>query len=214
MVKEKQPSFVFLIETLCRKQRMEWIRVKLGFTGYFVVDRVGRSGGLTLLWREAGALEIFNFSAQHINATIMDVSGHPHWKLTCFYGHPVCGQRDASWELLRHLQSFSPSPWMCVKDFNEIIEQSKKEGAPLRVESQMDGFRTAMEDCHLGDLGYHGLRFAWSNHRTNATFTKERLDRAVANREWCSLFSEFMVNILVARTSDHTPLQVCFAAAP
>jgi hypothetical protein len=95
---------------------------------------------------------------------------------------------------------------MCVGDFNEIIEQSEKDGAGLRMESQMDGFRTTLEDCHLGDIGYHGSRFTWSNHRTDATFTKERLDRAVANREWCSLLPEFMVNILAARTSNHTPI--------
>jgi hypothetical protein len=52
---------------------------------------MGISGGLALLWREGGALEIFNFSTRHINTTIMDSYGQPHWKLTYFYGHLVCG---------------------------------------------------------------------------------------------------------------------------
>jgi len=129
------------------KKLMEWIRVKLGFAGCFVVDPVGRSGGLALLWREVGALEIYNFSLRHINATIMDVSGQPLWKLTGFYGHPVCGQRASLWELIHHLKSFSPLPWMCVGDFNEILDQSKKEGAALRSDSQMDGFKNVLKDC-------------------------------------------------------------------
>jgi hypothetical protein len=52
---------------------------------------MGISGGLALLWQEGGALEIFNFSTRHINTTIMDSYGQPHWKLTYFYGHLVCG---------------------------------------------------------------------------------------------------------------------------
>jgi exonuclease III len=88
MVREKKPSFLFLIETISRKQRMEWIRVKLGFAGLFVVDPVGRSGGLALLWKEENELEIQNFSRQHINAIVTNSEVRVSWKLTCFYGNP------------------------------------------------------------------------------------------------------------------------------
>jgi hypothetical protein len=62
MVKEKKPIFLFLMETISNKRRMEWIRVKLGFAGLFAVDLVGRSGGVALLWREEKKLEIKNYS--------------------------------------------------------------------------------------------------------------------------------------------------------
>jgi hypothetical protein len=45
-------------------------------------------------------------------------------------------------------------------------------------------------------------------------FTKERLDHALANQEWCRLFPAFTVNVLAARTSDQTPLHVCVVAGP
>lgn len=189
MVKEKQPSFVFLIETICSKQCTEWIQVKLGFAGCFVVDPVGRSGGLALLWRVTGTLEIFNFSRRHINATVKANMENPTWKFTCFYGHPVSGRRAESWALLNHLKSFNPEAWLCVRDFNEILEQFEKEGAALRGEAQMDGFRNALNECQLGDLGFNGPKFTWSNRRSDDMFIKERLDRAVANQGWCTLFS-------------------------
>lgn len=50
MVKEKKPNILFLMETISRKQHLEWLRVKLGFDGLFVVDPIGRSGGLALFW--------------------------------------------------------------------------------------------------------------------------------------------------------------------
>jgi hypothetical protein len=59
-VKEKKPNILFLIETISRKQRLEWLRVKLGFDGVFVVDPVGRSGGFTLFWKDEIQLEIQN----------------------------------------------------------------------------------------------------------------------------------------------------------
>jgi exonuclease III len=46
LVKENNPNILFLMETKCKKSRLEYLRVKLGYGGLFVVDSVGRSGGL------------------------------------------------------------------------------------------------------------------------------------------------------------------------
>jgi hypothetical protein len=43
MVRKKRPTFLFIMETKSTKHKMESIRVKLGFVGFFVVDQVGRS---------------------------------------------------------------------------------------------------------------------------------------------------------------------------
>jgi hypothetical protein len=206
MVKEKKPSFVFLIETISTKKCLEMIRIKMGFVGLFVVDPVGRSGGLALFWMEECGLEIYNFSRRHINAILKSSDDNFVWKFTGFYGNPESAKREESWSLLGHLKTHAPVPWLCVGDFNEILTHSEKVGAAIRRESQMDGFRFALEDCQLANLGFSGSRFTWSNHHTNTFFTKERLDRAVANNEWCGRFPVVTVNVLAARTSDHHPI--------
>ena len=61
-MKEKKPSFLFLMETISEKQKLEWLQVRLGFEGMFAVDLVGRSGGLALFWNEGTGLEIQNYS--------------------------------------------------------------------------------------------------------------------------------------------------------
>jgi len=86
MVKERRPNFVFLMETLRQRKYMDRLRYNLGFDNIFVVDPVGRSGGLALLWRGEDNLEIYNYSRRHINAVVKDDEGHPYWKLTGFYG--------------------------------------------------------------------------------------------------------------------------------
>jgi hypothetical protein len=59
----------------------------------------------------------------------------------------------------------------------------------------MDGFRSVLDDCLLADLGFQGAPFTWSNHKYDGMFTKERLDRALANQEWCSIFPAFKVDV-------------------
>jgi hypothetical protein len=39
------------METKCGKDKMEALRVRLEFEGLFVVDAVGHSEGLALLWK-------------------------------------------------------------------------------------------------------------------------------------------------------------------
>jgi hypothetical protein len=70
MVKEKKPNFLFLMETISNKWRMEWIKVKLGFVSLLAVDPVGRSGGVALLWKEENEIKIQNYSRRHISAIV------------------------------------------------------------------------------------------------------------------------------------------------
>ncbi|XP_059429046.1 uncharacterized protein LOC132162844 [Corylus avellana] len=206
MVKEKRPTLLFLMETKSIKHKLEGVRTKLGFEGLFAVDPIGRSGGVALFWKEAGCLEIQNFTRRHINAVVHSPGCDNYWTLTCFYGHPESAKRHESWALLNHLKSFLPKAWLCIGDFNEIVEQEEKVGGDVRRESQMEQFRMVLEDCGLSDMGYKGSKFTWTNCHKDGTFMKERLDRAVANRAWCEMYINREVQVLAARSSDHKPL--------
>jgi hypothetical protein len=70
----------------------------------------------------------------------------------------------------------------------------------------MDLFRNTLEDCYLSDLGFRGPKFTWIGRRSNGKTIKERLDRAVANCQWCGLYRQAVVNVLAACISDHNPL--------
>jgi hypothetical protein len=75
----------------------------------------------------------------------------------------------------------------------------------------MDYFWSTLQSCSLFDLGFTRARFTWSNGRHGEDLIRERLDRAVANRDWISLYCERVVHVLAARSYDHMPLLMCFS---
>ena len=42
IIRSQRPSLIFLIETLVNDEKIEQLRIQLGFAGKFVVNRVGR----------------------------------------------------------------------------------------------------------------------------------------------------------------------------
>ncbi|XP_042982759.1 uncharacterized protein LOC122311987 [Carya illinoinensis] len=206
MVEEKRPKVIFLIETKANASRLDGVRRRLGFEGCFVVEAVGRKGGLALLWREEVGVEVYNFSQWHISVWMGKGGESARWLLFGFYGQPETAKRKESWNLLARLCPDSHIAWCVLGDFNEITSQSEKEGGRQSSESQMGAFREALKVNGLFDLGYKGNGFTWCNQHADSSFTRERLDRGVANGEWISKFNVTVVENMVARTSDHSPV--------
>jgi hypothetical protein len=214
MLKLKKPNVVFLMETKLGKNKMELIRIKMGFSNLFVVDSVGRSGGLALLWDDDTELEIQNYSRRHINAVLSPTDGVAPWKFTGFYGHPDVQKRHEAWGLLRHLASLEPVAWLCAGDFNEIVDISEKFGGAGRAAGQMNNFSETLAYCNLMDLGNRGHFFTWNNGQEGGSFTQERLDRVVANSTWCEMFQVVDIANEVATSSDHTPFFITINGGP
>ncbi|XP_042939332.1 uncharacterized protein LOC122274351 [Carya illinoinensis] len=185
---------------------MEKIRNKLGFDQSFVVDSIGKSGGLALLWKNEVKAQLTSYSRSHIAVTITPEYGGQPWLLSGFYGNPSAEKRKGSWQLLRMLKPENHTPWLCMGDFNEILSMAKKSRAAYSPFSQMERFREALDACELSDLGYIGSKFTWSNKRDGGSFTKERLDRALGNATCPLLYSNWEVHVLPVINSDHSPL--------
>ena len=86
-----------------------------------------------------------------------------------------------------------PAPWICAGDFNEILDLTKKFGGCGSQRSLMEAFQNTLEFCKLFELDFRGPRFTWTNGKEGLEFRKEKLDRAVANREWLALYQRVEV---------------------
>lgn len=104
--KSKNPSFIFLMKTLYCRDKLEAIKVKLGYEGLFVVDKVGRSGGLAFFWKSKYKVNLLKYGRNFINIAIEEL-GLGKWRATSFYGFPESYRRRDLWNLLRSLASFS-----------------------------------------------------------------------------------------------------------
>ena len=201
-----KPNIVFLMETKSKVKRMERIKNRVGFANGLIVPCRGKSGGVALFWTREINLEIKSFSGNHINAIVREADNNSMWRITSFYGHPETHRRYESCRLLSFLHSQFQLPWLCLRDFNEILSMHEKAGGPVRSQQQMDGFRNIVNFCGFSDLGYCGTDFTWCNMQDSENRIQLRLDRALATPEWLVKFAGMRVYHLVDSTSDHCAL--------
>ena len=206
--KQVDPGILFLSETKMDENRMLWFKSVLRFPNMVVRKCEGRSGGLVIFWRSHINATLFSFSRYHIDIGITKQDGFK-WRFTGIYGEPATEKRERTWKLLRILKERMKLPWLCAGDFNEIMYGNEKRGGPPRNRKLMENFRMALADCGLRDLGCKGDKFTWRNNSHNASnYIKERLDRAVATKEWCNRFPAYTVVNGDPGHSDHKPLTI------
>ncbi|CAM8967066.1 unnamed protein product [Rhodiola kirilowii] len=199
-IRTHRPQIVCLIET--KKEKADWnfIKWKLGFCNCFVVDSRGKAGGLAVLWSKEVDINVKSYSDWHVD---MEARMTHLVRITLFYGDPKASERKHSWSLLRRLSMMSNLPWMVLGDFNEVVCDSEVKGVRSRQMWQMNNFREVLQDCGLLDLGFRGYPFTFSNRREGENEVRARLDRAVADKQWMSLFPNAVVSHYQLLASDH-----------
>ncbi|CAJ2652404.1 unnamed protein product [Trifolium pratense] len=205
LIRYYNPDAIFLCETLVHRNKIEELRILLGFENCFAVDREGRGGSVALLWKSTIHCNITNYSSNHINVEIDDAH-RGTWRLTGFYGYPGGSRRRDSWNFLRRLSQSSQLPWCIIGDFNDILDAIEKKGRSERPNWLINGFRQAVLDSGLSDVHMDGYPFTWFKSLGTPRAVEERLDRALANEAWFQLFPNAKLENLVAPASDHYPI--------
>ena len=131
IIRAKDPSVIFLAETLTDEARLETVQQNIEFDHRWVVPREGRGGGLVLFWKSSVNLRIEGSHKYYIDASI-DKNTSNEWRLTGFYGEPEIVRRCEAWNKLRSLNSSPKIQWLCFGDFNEITKQDEKLGVATR----------------------------------------------------------------------------------
>jgi hypothetical protein len=184
---------------------MERIRVNLKYNSCLSIDVEGRSGGLSVMWRDNIQCSVINYSRNFINLLVKGEE-ESEWRLTCYYGYPERGRRRQAWNLLRELRDMSDLPWCIIGDFNDLLSQDDKKGANPHPNWLCNGFRNAVSDCDLTDIHLDGYPYTWVKSRGSTNIIEERLDRAMATSSWLTMFPEVKLCNLIASHSDHSPI--------
>lgn len=97
-------------------------------------------------------------------------------------------------------------PILCTGDMNDIMHLNEKSGPGRPDLRRIDIFCDFVKQCGFIDLGYSGPAYTWTNKRCNTMPTFERLDRSLANAEWCTSYPNTIVYHLPMLRSDHAPI--------
>uniref|UniRef100_A0A2N9FYX5 Reverse transcriptase domain-containing protein n=1 Tax=Fagus sylvatica TaxID=28930 RepID=A0A2N9FYX5_FAGSY len=104
------------------------------------------------------------------------------FRVTGFYGNPETHKRKETWALLKFLSHHGSLPWVCMGDFNELLDHSECTGTARRPDWQIRDFREALAFAQLFDLGFEGSPFTWIKGRKGLTFKAEYLERVQRHR--------------------------------
>lgn len=160
LVRSYHVDVLFLCETLVSDSGVEdIIRVQLGLDFCFVVNSIGRSGGLAPLFqRNPFTCHLINYSQNFINVQVQQPK-QQIWRLTGFYGFPEWDKQKDSWNLIRNLAANSSLLWLIFGDFNDLLSNNEKIGLVNHPSWLFRGFCETLIECNLHDLPMKGFHF-------------------------------------------------------
>lgn len=209
LIKSHHPSILILMETKVLYSSMGNFFNNIGFTAATIVDPVGRSGGIWLLW-DATQVTI---RASHATNLVIQATIHKEdyeeWLLSAVYASPNASQREELWDNLEETANSTERPWLVAGDFNDFTNSSERRSFSTNYNhNRAQKFTERINNCNLIDLGSVSPGLTWSNNRRGLANTMERLDRAMSNDKWRALFPEGTVRTLPRTYSDHSSLIV------
>lgn len=122
------------METKLNTEKCNRVKRRLKCEGCFVVEPIGKRGGLALMWDNMINVEVLNYSQRHISAWITSEEGKMKWLLTGFYCEFDSSKREEAWNLLAALKPIGDFGWCVIGDFNEILTHDEKRGGSIRQE--------------------------------------------------------------------------------
>ncbi|XP_048605496.1 uncharacterized protein LOC125583011 [Brassica napus] len=129
--------------------------------------------------------------------------------LTFVYGEPDQTLRDQVWERLTWYGLARSEPWFIIGDLNEITGNHEKDGGSLRSATSFIPFNNMIRNSGLLEFPARGNKMSWQGRRgkgKGAVMVRCRLDRALANEEWHTLFPCSYTEYLRMVGSDHRPV--------
>ena len=205
LTRQFAPSVLCILETQIEGSRVESMAGSLGYNKSFAVSSSGRSGGLCIFWNDEIKLEVVGYSRYHID-DVIDELVDVRTRVTFIYGDAQVNERYKTWDTLRGIFGENDIPWLVLGDFNEVIQAHEHDGVGNRSQAQMDAFRDALDTCGLSDIGYMGNSWTFEKKVDGGTYTRVRLDRAVASPAWMIAFPAASLEHKTAATSDHVPI--------
>ena len=98
------PDIGFLMETRLKANEIDGLRLIFQNFNFFMVDSIGQSGGLILMWKKQINIYVSSFSSHHIDFSLLNEAGIELWRGCGIYVWPEAGNKFKTWDFLSNLQ--------------------------------------------------------------------------------------------------------------
>lgn len=125
----------------------------------------------------------------------MTLEGEKSILLTEVYAFNNMTQRKAVWNDLVSLGPAVSGPWAMMGDFNIICYLHEKESTVPSCRESLDDFNGMVGYTNMVDLKWKAEFYRWCDNQSGDRRVKSRIDRAMANPDWCAKFIDAEVKI-------------------
>lgn len=113
-----------------------------------------------------------------------------NWMLWFFQCPTDSSLRKEFWEDLSSKVKVGLPSWVCIGDFNDIVDQGEKLGG-RKVSAKSNFFlRNFIFDVGVLDIGYIGNSLTWCIRRGGQANIRERLDKVLVSAQWRLYFDQ------------------------
>ena len=161
---------------------------------------------MAFAWRPGVDFEMTYVDSNVVNMLMYSDPLYNPWMLTFVYGPTLWKLKQKFWHTLSAIGNCFNGPWLCLGDFNSLLQASDKLGGKPIDPSYSKGLGHFMRKQGLIDLGFQGNPYTWVNGRSGNALIKERLDRGICNSAWRLFFPKASIINLPRLTSDHSPI--------
>ncbi|KAK7250734.1 hypothetical protein RIF29_33361 [Crotalaria pallida] len=152
--------------------------------------------------------DLISLSANHLSMSLKFLSTNVQFCFTGIYGFPNSTQKQMTRQLIRQLKCVTEGAWLLMGDFNQVLRPEDKQGGNGVDLLEVDELNRCLTDCELQEVSFVGYRYTWSNKRKLPDLVEERLDYALANKNWFELWGDSLVSNLPRYRSDHNPISL------
>lgn len=126
MFNKEDPDLTFLQKTKVKVSSLLSKKISFGFHNGVAVDCDGKSGGLSMFWKEEINFKVVQYSKNHIHGKVVLGDSDDHFWVIGVYDHPEASQRLEIWSMLKLLNTHEVRSWFTLGDFNKILDVSEK----------------------------------------------------------------------------------------
>ncbi|KAL0402832.1 UNVERIFIED_CONTAM: LINE-1 retrotransposable element O protein [Sesamum radiatum] len=207
LLQTHKPDIIFLCEIkTAHTDKLSSLLQSSNLINSAFVPAFNKAGGLCLAWTPSINVNVILTNPWMINVLIFLNAEPCPWQFTGIHCPAVPALKPSFWHSFSELCSNFDGPWLAMGDFNGVMSQDEKRGGKPFASASRNALGDELETCNLIDLGFTGSIYTCTNKRPGIANIQSRLDRGVANTDWCLLYPKTIITHLPAIASDHCPL--------